>query len=903
MTKITGKACSQIAIRLLTLLVVLSMFVALAVQFSAAGNEAVIINAKDRVLAEGEKQNLLWGVTAKDSNGKSLLADLEVSVNGADTEKVRTFDKGEYSVTYSVDYEGKNYSKEVIFTVTANEYIDITSPVIFGAEDMRVLTGTSVKLLEDITAHDEADGDIASKVEVSINGTKDADGVYTFSAEGEYKVEYSVNDAAGNAYKTEATVTVSDEAYELARADNAVATTDSHSLSSAARVSSEASILYTGKTDNGNKVNGEATKITHVADSHAFTYFYLGETFEDYTDPTLGVGIEFYVYYPNGVPTKSLSVALSGGAERRSVRVNTAEYQTDMGGGWYKVSMPFAEFCTSESQIASAGEVNAIIFHMTCSKNSDYFVVDELTLTECMAALHAPVLTETENGIAWEAVENAGKYEIYNNGELLDTVTEAGYSLEGKPAGFYNLTVVAIPSDTGKYYNSFESNTVSCVNVVKGQKMKLEAPVITRDYHTLSWEASEYASEYKLYIDGKSAKTFDNKTESVLLSDIITDTKQHSIYLVAKGDGKTFTDSDKSNEINYANISADVETDDLSSGLIVEYGIDTVDYESFDHAGENSLHATVSTGTVSDSVKYSGIRVNFNNVSDFSEAVISVDIKNVSNAEETFSFKIRPTAEGASSSEYQIVAATNSKQGITVTKLDNGYYRYVIECGKAFANNGGCENVSFFRIGFSNMPDTSKPAVVAIDNLFIDFPKTAEKPSDNTNTPEKDNTPAQTDGDMIDLSSASLIARDAAGVAMGAITYSADGGYNNASVVRALLTEEDANNYDSINRFGMKITLSDTTFTGGNTIGVYVKTEGFDLSKYKVRLQYKSGSEYIHKDVDCKAVSDGWYYCEITVDSSVKNACNEMYVFVGEKYTSGNVSLPLTVNVSGIAIK
>ncbi len=695
-----------------------------AVYCAVDSSDFVIIDASDKIVAAGEKCNLLWGVTAVNSKGKSVIKDLTVTVNGSVTDIERTFAEGNYTVKYTVSYNGINYEKSVTYNVLPDKYIDITPPVLYGVRDLRVLTGSVVNLLEDVTAWDDSHGESLDLIAVYVNGANASNGYYTFSNEGNYNVVYTATDAYGNQSTANAIVTVSNEAYELARIENAIATTDRHDLTTATKASRETSILYSGDTGNGNLSNTEAVRITHSADTHAFTYFYMGETYDDYTDLTLGLGIEFYVYYSTG--SGSVNVALSGGAERRSIRVNTANYQTSLGDGWYKVSMSFADFCSSESQIASTGEVNAVIFHMTCKSNSDYFIIDELTLVKSTPALAAPVVVATDDGISWNAVPNAAEYIVYNNGEILDTVTETSYSLSEHPAGFYSLSVVAVPAN-GDYLESRESNVVTYINSVSGQLVPLEAPVITRDFYTLKWEALSYATGYTLYCDGEPIQLLDAATESVDLTTLITDFDTHQIYIVANGDGTVFGDSSASNVLTYTYVSVDAEADDLAGKLAADYAIDTLDTYNFEHVSDNSLYSTVATGTITGTTRYSGLKYSFATVADFSEATISIDIKFVSNCDK-ITFKIKPTPDGASSSAYQVSCGISGTTGVTVTDLGNGFYRFVIDCGEAFEKKGGYYDVSSFMVGFSNVLDVSNSATVAFDNLHIDMPASIPAP-------------------------------------------------------------------------------------------------------------------------------------------------------------------------------
>ena len=88
---------------------------------------------------------------------------------------------------------------------------DDEEPVISGVQSLTCEAGKSLNLLEGVTAADDKDGDITSKIQVSIMPERPiVNGVVTFGDhdEGEYDVCYKVTDSAGNEAEVWTTVNV-----------------------------------------------------------------------------------------------------------------------------------------------------------------------------------------------------------------------------------------------------------------------------------------------------------------------------------------------------------------------------------------------------------------------------------------------------------------------------------------------------------------------------------------------------------------------------------------------------------------------------------------------------------------------------------------------------------------------
>lgn len=92
-------------------------------------------------------------------------------------------------VLFACNKDSKTTTNDV--TTTTQDEIDDEQPVIHGAdEDITIKVGDEFDPLEGVTATDNKDGDITSKIEVS--------GIYDITTAGEYTIVYRVTDEAGN---------------------------------------------------------------------------------------------------------------------------------------------------------------------------------------------------------------------------------------------------------------------------------------------------------------------------------------------------------------------------------------------------------------------------------------------------------------------------------------------------------------------------------------------------------------------------------------------------------------------------------------------------------------------------------------------------------------------------------
>ncbi|WP_222717523.1 immunoglobulin-like domain-containing protein, partial [Listeria portnoyi] len=149
-----------------------------------ADSTAPVINAGDKTLAVGDSFDPKTDVTASDDTDGDITSKIQVTANNVDTSKA-----GTYNVTYSVaDAAGNTITKTI--TVTVQAAADTTAPTI-TASDKTLMVGDSFDPKADVTANDDTDGDLTSKVTVTANNVDT-------SKAGTYNVTYSVTDTAGN---------------------------------------------------------------------------------------------------------------------------------------------------------------------------------------------------------------------------------------------------------------------------------------------------------------------------------------------------------------------------------------------------------------------------------------------------------------------------------------------------------------------------------------------------------------------------------------------------------------------------------------------------------------------------------------------------------------------------------
>lgn len=156
-----------------------------------AGELPVIEGAESKTIDEGSEFNPLEGISATDVEDGDITG--EIQVDG----KVDTAVPGEYELVYSViDSDGNKAEIKVTITVISTN----KKPTISGTTNVSVAQNSNFDALEGVTAQDEEDGDITSKIQV--------DGKVDTTVPGEYILTYTVTDSGGLTAEATRIVTV-----------------------------------------------------------------------------------------------------------------------------------------------------------------------------------------------------------------------------------------------------------------------------------------------------------------------------------------------------------------------------------------------------------------------------------------------------------------------------------------------------------------------------------------------------------------------------------------------------------------------------------------------------------------------------------------------------------------------
>lgn len=145
-------------------------------------NHAPIIIAADQTLNINDPFDPFSGISAEDKEDGNLTDQINIVKNTVDTTK-----HGIYEVTYTVtDSSGASVTKTIKVAVKANIELINHIPTI-TATDQTLFVGDTYSVLEGVTAFDQEDGDLTSRIEV-IKNTVDT------SKAGIYEVIYKVTD-------------------------------------------------------------------------------------------------------------------------------------------------------------------------------------------------------------------------------------------------------------------------------------------------------------------------------------------------------------------------------------------------------------------------------------------------------------------------------------------------------------------------------------------------------------------------------------------------------------------------------------------------------------------------------------------------------------------------------------
>ncbi|MEH7308083.1 immunoglobulin-like domain-containing protein [Neobacillus drentensis] len=158
-----------------------------------APNQKPTISASDIIINAGDRPDWLKGVTAYDQEDGNLTSKIKITQNTVNTAK-----PGIYKISYSVsDSNGLTDTKEIKVTV---KELPNHKPTI-TATDLTIFVGDKPNWLKNVTAYDQEDGSLTSKIKITQN-------TVNTSKPGVYKIIYSVSDKKGLTATKEIKVTV-----------------------------------------------------------------------------------------------------------------------------------------------------------------------------------------------------------------------------------------------------------------------------------------------------------------------------------------------------------------------------------------------------------------------------------------------------------------------------------------------------------------------------------------------------------------------------------------------------------------------------------------------------------------------------------------------------------------------
>ncbi|WP_275400796.1 immunoglobulin-like domain-containing protein [Enterococcus faecium] len=167
----------------------------------AYGTNKPVLTASDRKITLGHEFTgdfALEGVRAFDNEDGDITKDVVIIDGNVDSNKV-----GNYPVTYKVtDSHGLFATKTINVTVQENKAPEIT------AENKEIDKGNAFNPLEGVTAYDEEDGDLTSKIDIKSNNVD-------VNVPGIYSIIYAVTDSENCTTEKDITVTVKDPSGEV----------------------------------------------------------------------------------------------------------------------------------------------------------------------------------------------------------------------------------------------------------------------------------------------------------------------------------------------------------------------------------------------------------------------------------------------------------------------------------------------------------------------------------------------------------------------------------------------------------------------------------------------------------------------------------------------------------------
>lgn len=215
----------------------------------------VISGVTDITIHTGETFSPLEGVKATDNVDGDLTAGIEVK----GTVDVNT--PGSYTLTYSVtDKVGNITIAKRTITVTDN-----IKPVITGADDVTIDFGGLFDLMEGVSAADNVDGDLTSRIIVS--------GDVNSEVPGTYLVTYTVTDLSGNTASMQRNISVKEAPLTLLELNKPYTSPDNNMTVLVTEIAVEDlggyyqySIYYTQSNKTGDQVIEEGSFKVYYSD-------------------------------------------------------------------------------------------------------------------------------------------------------------------------------------------------------------------------------------------------------------------------------------------------------------------------------------------------------------------------------------------------------------------------------------------------------------------------------------------------------------------------------------------------------------------------------------------------------------------------------------------------------------
>lgn len=310
----------------------------------------------------------------------------------------------------------------------------------------------------------------------------------------------------------------------------------------------------------------------------------------DSSGNVIGVGDNSYHVYGSTSATASATAAASQLEQVSNVQFTvTAANMSILWDGvqdadYYEVSISTSPVTTVKSQKTSASVsadklVDGTTYTITitaCSQDDSIEDSDPLEVTYTYAASTIKLDTpgnikavESSDGtkvnVSWNAVANAGSYEVALSNGYTVTVTSNSASLDVSSAGItdgdYSLTVVAMPASGQTRYTQSDAGSAKFTYAKPATPtptaQALAAPsistVISGQTVTVNWNAVEHASSYTVTVilpDGSSVTSPNTTSTSLTPSNVTFEAGQtYTIKVTANPESTSYTASTSSTSI------------------------------------------------------------------------------------------------------------------------------------------------------------------------------------------------------------------------------------------------------------------------------------------------------------------------------------------------------------------